>query len=148
MLPLHEAIPAAARSLDPGTFARWKRGLAREVARLARALHDRQRFHKDLYLCHFYVAEEETRRLPEWTGRVRLIDFHRLGHHRRARLWWRAKDLAQLFYSSRVEGVTARDRLRFWRAYHGGRRLARAARGLRWLVRLRAWRYGRHNGSG
>src|SRR5207244_11657252 len=54
MVPLHEAIPAAAEQLDPGAFRLWKRGLIAELARLVRGLHERRRFHKDLYLCHFY----------------------------------------------------------------------------------------------
>jgi Lipopolysaccharide kinase (Kdo/WaaP) family len=123
MLPLHEAVPAAAAALDPTAFARWKRGLVREMAAVTLDLHRRRRFHKDLYLCHFYVAEGDTRRVPEWGGRLRLIDLHRLAHHPWSWRWWRIKDLAQLLYSSDVPGVTARDRLRFWRIYLGaGRR--------------------------
>ena len=34
MLPLHQAVPLAAARLDPATFARWKRGLTAELARL------------------------------------------------------------------------------------------------------------------
>src|SRR5262245_12576232 len=47
MLPLNEAIPLASRTLDPATFAQWKRTLIAEMARLARLLHDRRWFHKD-----------------------------------------------------------------------------------------------------
>jgi heptose I phosphotransferase len=148
MLPLHQAIPAAAARLDSATFRRWKRGLAAELARLAAALHRRRRFHKDLYLCHFYVTEEDTGRLPDWRGRVRLIDLHRLGRHRRTWPLWLAKDLAQLWYSSEVAGVTDRDRLGFWRAY---RRENPQASGRPWLltwVRLKAWSYRRHSRRG
>jgi heptose I phosphotransferase len=143
MLPLHEAIPAAAARLDPRTFVRWKRGLVAEMAAITRALHERRWFHKDLYLCHFYIAEEDTRRLPSWRGRVRLIDLHRLGHHAWTWPWWQAKDLAQLLYSSEIAGVTTRDRLRFWRAYCGD--AGRDAGWLRRWARLRAWRYRRHH---
>src|SRR5262249_50700342 len=74
MLPLHEAIPAAAERLAPPDFLAWKRGLVAEMVRITRALHDRRRFHKDLYLCHFYVAEADTARVPvDWVGRVHLI---------------------------------------------------------------------------
>jgi Lipopolysaccharide kinase (Kdo/WaaP) family len=144
MLPLHEAVPAAAAALDGATFARWKRGLVAELARLTRALHDRRCFHKDLYLCHFYVPAEDTRRLPDWPGRVHLIDLHRLGQHGWTWRWWQVKDLAQLLYSSEVVGVTARDQLRFWRLYRGGTR----GRLTRWLERgivVRWRRYRRHN---
>jgi hypothetical protein len=139
MLPLHEAVPLAAARLDATAFARWKRGLTAELVRLSRRLHDQMWFHKDLYFCHFYVPEDLTRRVPDaWAGRVFMIDLHRLDRHPLLALWFRVKDLGQLLYSSEVAGVTARDRVRFWKLYGGGRVLA-------WLVRLK-WRlYRRHN---
>src|SRR5262249_37986019 len=96
MLPLHQAVPAAAAHLGPDDFRQWKRGLIAEMASITRALHNRRRFHKDLYLCHFYIAEEDTQRVPSWPGRVWLIDLHRLSRHRWTWPWWQAKDLAQL----------------------------------------------------
>jgi heptose I phosphotransferase len=121
MLPLHEAVPLAAARLGRADFARWKRGLTAELARLARELHRRRVFHKDLYFCHFYVPGSFTFRLPErWENRVVMIDLHRLARHRLTAAWWQAKDLAQLLYSSDVPGVTARDRLHFWKLYRAG----------------------------
>ncbi len=118
MLPLHEAVPLAFRTLDARAFARWKRGLLAELARLARELHRRNVFHKDLYFCHFYIPEALTRTAPgDWTRRVAMIDFHRLQRHAVTGAWWQVKDLAQLLFSSEVEGVTARDRVRFWKLY-------------------------------
>ena len=76
---------------------------------------------------------------------MHMIDLHRLAHHRWSRLFWRIKDLAQLAYSSEIEGVSAGDRLRFWRAYLGPGYRGRAARLLGWLVRLKWRRYRRHN---
>jgi heptose I phosphotransferase len=142
MLPLHEAVPLAARTLGPFAFAAWKRGLAAEMARVAAKLHGLGHFHKDLYLCHFYVAESDIRHPPrDWADRVYLIDLHRLARHRLAAPWFRVKDLGQLMYSSEVTGVGPRDRLRFWRAYNGGR-------GSAWLRRavVAKWRlYRGHN---
>jgi heptose I phosphotransferase len=141
MLPLHEAIPAAAASLTSADFSRWKIGLIAEVARLTRELHRRHYFHKDLYLCHFYIPVDDTHRLPSWLGRIHLIDLHRLGHHRWTALLWQIKDLAQLLYSSDVTGLTNRDRLRFWKHYRG--RLDQP-----WLRGCILWkwqRYRRHN---
>jgi heptose I phosphotransferase len=144
MLPLHQAIPRAADYLPSARFRRWKQGLIAEIARLSRLLHDRRRFHKDLYLCHFYVASEDIGRLSDWAGRVRMIDFHRLGHHPATAIFWRAKDLAQLLFSSDVAGVGIRDRLHFWRCYLGGERRSLVV----WLLRrwvLFRWRlYRRH----
>jgi Lipopolysaccharide kinase (Kdo/WaaP) family len=147
MIALHEAIPAAAQRLNPRDFCAWKRGLATEMARIVRAFHDRNRFHKDLYLCHFYIADDDTRRLPDWSGRVRIIDLHRLGHHPLTGRWWRAKDLGQLFYSSDVQGVTAHDRLRFWRFYHAIAPIRQPTRWLWRLVGMRARRYHEYNAA-
>jgi hypothetical protein len=145
MLPLHEAIPLAAGQLDPTAFRVWKAGLSREVARLARFLHDHNFFHKDLYLCHFFIARADTTCVPKWTNRVFMIDFHRLAHHSFTRAFWISKDLGQLLYSSEVEGIDARDRLRFWRAYLGPRKHTRLARWLRRVVVMRGRRYRDHN---
>lgn len=146
MLALHEAVPLAAKHLDPLMFRRWKRGLIHHLAALAHHLHDRRCFHKDFYLCHFYIAEEDTRRLPEeWSKRVWLIDLHRLAHHRWTWPWWRIKDLAQLLYSSDVPGVDVRDRLEFWRVYFGSGRRQRSLRWLRRIILLQAWNYQRRH---
>ena len=146
MLPLHEAIPAAAARLAPDAFRAWKRGLITEVARLARALHDRRCFHKDLYLCHFYIPRADTAGpVREWRGRVHLIDLHRLARHPWTWRVWQLKDLGQLLYSSDVAGVTARDRLLFWHCYFGPARRTRRGRWLRWLVWTKGERYRRHN---
>jgi heptose I phosphotransferase len=139
MLALHEAVPLASERLAPAEFARWKRGLTRELARLARELHQRRVFHKDLYFCHFYIPESYTRNPPsDWTKRVVMIDLHRLARHRFVASWWQVKDLAQLLYSSRVQGVTARDRVRFWKLYRAhwpGRQPGR------WLLPLVRWKW-------
>ena len=142
MLPLHEAIPQAARLLDSATFRRWKKDLTAELARLARELHDRCFFHKDLYLCHFFIPKTDLDRLVDFRGRVHLIDLHRLAHHPWARLRWQVKDLAQLLYSSEMVGVEARDRLLFWRMYQG---TGTRARWLERLIRFKWRRYRGHN---
>jgi heptose I phosphotransferase len=146
MLPLHEAVPLAAARLGAVEFDRWKRGLTAELARLARELHRRRVFHKDLYFCHFYIPESFTRRPPDdWKTRVMMIDLHRLGRHRVTGAWWLVKDLAQLLYSSDVAGVTARDRVRFWKLYRGGWTGSPPRAWLRTAVRLKWKLYRRHN---
>lgn len=137
MLPLHEAVPLAAERLSAAEFARWKRGLTAELARLARELHGRKVFHKDLYFCHFYIPESLTQTVPgDWTNRAVMIDLHRLARHPVTAFWWRAKDLAQLLYSSDVPGVTARDRLRFWTLYRAGQSHPLLERLVRWKWHL------------
>lgn len=140
MLPLHEAIPFARKALPPSQFAKWKRFVIRELARLAAKLHGLQAFHKDLYLCHFYVAERHCREVPQsFHGGLVMIDLHRLGRHTLLARYFQVKDLAQLLYSSReVNGVTARDRLRFWKYYRG-------ASWLRFAVMWKVQLYLRHS---
>ena len=141
MLPLHEAVPLAYQTLTAGAFAAWKRALAGELARLARELHRRRAFHKDLYFCHFYIAQTDTAATPDsWHGRVVVIDLHRLGRHPVLWPWYQAKDLGQLLYSSAVAGVTARDRVRFWRLYRAGD-WAPASRPAGWLRRLAVFKW-------
>jgi heptose I phosphotransferase len=117
------------------------------MARLTRMLHDRRCFHKDLYLCHFFIDRDDTRAEPAqgWRGRVHLIDLHRLGHHPFTWRVWQTKDLAQLLYSSEIIGVDARDRLYFWRAYRGGGPCRPKKTWMRWLIRYRWRRYRHHN---
>lgn len=145
MLPLHEAVPAAAAQLDPKTFRAWKQTLGVEVARLTRALHDLRYFHKDLYLCHFYIPRQWTQAIPRWQGQVHLIDLHRLRRHRFTWRLWQMKDLAQLLYSSDVRGIDVRDRVRFWHAYLGVERRHWLARLVRYGILVKWQRYRHHN---
>jgi heptose I phosphotransferase len=146
MLPLHQAVPLASNRLDPTAFAKWKRGLTAELARLARELHRRKVFHKDLYFCHFYISEQLTRAVPDsWTNRVVMIDLHRLERHPVTAAWWQVKDLAQLLYSSEVPGVTARDRLRFWKLYRQGWPGSPPGNWLLPLIRWKRRLYRRHH---
>jgi heptose I phosphotransferase len=115
------------------------------MARLARMLHDRRVFHKDLYLCHFYIAKDDTAKVPNWRGRVSLIDLHRLTYHRWTASLWQVKDLAQLLYSSEVAGVDVRDRLAFWRDYREMGTSPRYDQFLRRWVVFKWRRYRNHN---
>jgi heptose I phosphotransferase len=141
---LNELLPQLAARLDRAGFAALKRRVVKEMARITATLHRACVFHKDLYLCHFFLdpeGDDSRSRAP----RLSLIDLHRLKHHRLLGGWWRWKDLAQLLYSTEgVVGITARDRARFWSWYC---RLA----GIKWpaldarIVRLRTRRYREHN---
>jgi hypothetical protein len=149
MLPLHQAIPLAAERLRPREFERWKRELVREIARLARLLHGRSAYHKDLYLCHFFVPRE---RIENWSGadknlqgHLHLIDFHRLGRHPLMWSWWQIKDLAQLLYSADLPQITDRDRWRFWRCYRGAKKRLWWHRLMEFFIKVRWRRYQDHN---
>jgi heptose I phosphotransferase len=108
-------VPELAGSLGPAAFASLKRSLVVEMAGIAAKLHQAHAFHKDLYLCHFFL-DRGPDALPG--GRLCLIDLHRLAVHRWTAPRWRWKDLGQLLFSTLgVEGIDDRDRLRFWMHY-------------------------------
>jgi heptose I phosphotransferase len=139
---INELLPGLQSDLPPAGFIRWKELIIAEMARHTRTLHVADRYHKDLYLCHFYAKPPTA--LPCDTS-VWLIDLHRLGHHPWFGRRWRIKDLAQLLFSTfDVPGITNRDRWRFFRAYCGkgalDRRLLRA-------VIAKADQYRRHNAA-
>ena len=140
--PLHEAIPKLKRSLDPARFVKLKRELTMEMAEITATLHASKMFHKDLYLCHFYLDMS----LGDPVGsRLRLIDLHRLGEHHLTALRWRLKDLGQLVFSTiGVAGVERRDLLRFWRHYRRSMVLA-LPRAQMWLIGKKAARYLDHH---
>lgn len=141
---LNEVLPDLERSLDPESFAAMKRRIVGEMARIAATLHRARTFHKDLYLCHFFLNLEKAARDPR-DVELTLIDLHRLREHRLMADRWRWKDLGQLLYSIEgVAGVSSRDVLRFWMHYKkaaGMRRPAWQAR----MIRLKAARYSSHN---
>jgi heptose I phosphotransferase len=145
MLPLHEAIPAAARQLPAPIFRRWKESLVTELAGLVRRLHAQRRFHKDLYLCHFYIPAFLTEQHAGWDWQLHMIDLHRLGHHPVTWPVWQIKDLGKLLYSSELSGVDEFDRLQFWQAYAGESAQGWAGRLWRWCISFKARGYRRHN---
>ena len=139
--PLHEAIPALARTLNPATFDAWKRAIIPAIATITATLHGADLYHKDLYLCHFFIDPSQ----PIDALRPTLIDLHRLGRHRSCPDRWRWKDLGQLLYSTYgLAGINDRDRLRFWKYYRKRLRLGRP----HWhakMVAMKAARYLAHN---
>jgi heptose I phosphotransferase len=147
--PLHEAIPLLRQRLNPQVFAAWKRRVIAALAEIAARLHRARLFHKDLYLCHFFVdtAPEVLDAITAGTQPITLtlIDLHRLGHHRWWPDRWRCKDLGQLLFSTYgVAGISDRDRLRFWKHYRSSLPLRRPHWQARFIV-LKAARYLAHN---
>jgi heptose I phosphotransferase len=102
----------------------FKRSLIKEIARIARTLHDNGMNHRDFYICHFLMKVFQK---PETSGKIHassekepvlyLIDLHRMLEHRSLPARWRIKDLAGLYFSSMDCELTRRDRLRFIQHY-------------------------------
>lgn len=139
---LNEALPEFAARLTVAEFAALKRTLIAEMVAIAVRLHAASTFHKDFYLCHFFLETSADSRNRE---RLTLIDLHRLGVHRWNAARWRRKDLAQLLFSTfDVPVVDDRDRARFWLAYRKAMKL-RSPRRERSLIRAKAEKYRLHN---
>lgn len=130
------------------------RGLARQemavrLGRFVAAFHGSGLCHRDLYLCHIFVALEEQGVGPP---RFSLIDLARIHRPVWRRTRWVLKDLSQLDASAQQIGATRADRLRFLIAYLGllpdsprvrwyaGRVAARSRRILRRVARKSAAR--------
>ncbi len=92
-----------------------KRALIARVAEMAGKMHRGGVNHRDCYICHFLLHTEPTQ--TPTALRLSLIDLHRAQVRDRTPRRWRDKDLAALHFSTLEIGLTARDRLRFLRAY-------------------------------
>lgn len=103
----------------PPHFA-FKRGLIREVARIARILHSDHMNHRDFYLCHFRMElnkDERAVRQGRKNPRLHLMDLHRAQHHLQLPKRALVKDLGGLYFSALDIGLSRRDFLRFIQAY-------------------------------
>ncbi len=114
--PLHEAVPELARSLGRRPSSPRSSGrLVIEMAEIAAKLHAAHAFHKDLYLCHFFLdlgadARAGSAALPDRpppAGRPSLDV---------ARVAVEGPRPAPLLDRG-VDGIDDRDRLRFWMHY-------------------------------
>jgi hypothetical protein len=139
-LPLHIYVPGPLARMAEPARARRKQALIARLAEVARRLHGGRYYHRDFYLCHFFLRDDPT--APDGFDLV-LIDFGRLLHSRLGR--WRVKDLAALLFSTDVNGVSPKDRLRFFKQYLGIAKLDGAAKGLIRRIVAKADRYRRHN---
>jgi heptose I phosphotransferase len=141
---LNVALPRLAARLDGAAYGSLKRRIVAEMARISAALHGARVFHKDLYLCHFFLDVGRLRLDPR-DVRLVVIDLHRLREHRLRADRWRWKDLGQLLYSTRgVAGIDGRDVLRFWKHYRRNVRVRFPLWQAR-MIRLKAARYLGHN---
>ncbi|MCE9603659.1 MAG: hypothetical protein K8U03_02015 [Planctomycetia bacterium] len=139
-LPLHRYIPGPLAKLPASQQRRRKQALVRRLVDVARRLHDERLYHRDFYLCHFYLRDDAD---CEDGFDLVLIDLGRLLHSRLAR--WKIKDLAGLLFSSDPAGITRTDRLRFFKQYLGLTKLDDEAKRLARRIETKADRYRRHN---
>jgi len=95
-----------------------KRALIRQVAQIARKLHEHGMNHRDLYICHFLLDVSPGQdKVDPRSLRLYLIDLHRMQIRSHIPSRWRIKDIAALYFSSMDIGLTKGDILRFMRVY-------------------------------
>lgn len=100
------------RSQPPAPRTKW--ALIREVARIARVLHENGVNHRDFYLCHF-LADQVS--LTTAQPRLNVIDLHRVQIRSAVPERWLVKDLGGLLFSTFDIGLSRRDWFRFLREY-------------------------------
>lgn len=97
-------------------FIAVKRHIIRQTAILTRHMHEAGMNHRDLYICHLYVADAWLQK-PQGEPDLQVIDLHRAQIRRKVPPRWRVKDVASLYFSSMEAGLTKRDFFRFMRDY-------------------------------
>ena len=95
-----------------------KLALIKELARISKTLHDNGVCHRDYYLCHFLLHDEEAFSAQRTdTPKLSLIDLHRALIRRKLPSRWVVKDVAGLYFSALHIGLKPRDFLRFVQLY-------------------------------
>ncbi len=93
---------------------RLKWELLRQLAVIARNIHQNGLNHRDFYLCHFLVQDLDwTCWRPTDPLTLHLIDLHRMQIRQTVPHRWLLKDLAGLLFSAMDCGLTRNDLLRF-----------------------------------
>lgn len=91
-----------------------KRQLIARVAKIAAQLHQNGINHRDFYICHFLLNEND---VQQNLLKLYLIDLHRAQIRHVTPTRWIIKDLVGLYFSSKDIGLTQRDLYRFMKAY-------------------------------
>lgn len=91
-----------------------RRRFITELAEFVKRFHETGFRHRDLYLCHIFHGKD---------GHFHLIDLARAFKPALLSQRYRAKDIAQLYYSAPAKYFSASDRLRFFLKYAKHRRL-------------------------
>ncbi len=120
--------------LTPGK-RQARRDFIRRLASFTRRFHETGYRHRDLYLSHVFCSTD---------GEFCLIDLARASRPFLRRRF-QVKDIAQLHYSAPAESFTRADRLRFYLAYVGRRRLLPQDKAFIRKVIRKAYRMAHHN---
>ncbi len=133
---LETKLPAYFYDGSPKENASRKRQFIYKLADLARRFHETGLRHRDFYLCHIFLTDDEE---------FYLIDLHRTFKPMLFDERFRIKDITQLFYSAPGDVISRADRLRFFKRYLGQERLSRADKAFIGKLKSRAWRMADHD---
>jgi UDP-glucose:(heptosyl)LPS alpha-1,3-glucosyltransferase len=136
--PLEKWIPLTLVRYPEKERPQIKRELIREVALLARKMHQAGFYHRDYYLTHI-LLKEISRKFD-----LKIIDLQRVIRYPWFKGRWKIKDLASLNYSAPQEIFTGRDRLLFYKFYEGGRRLEEADLRIIMMIQKKTGRIDKH----
>lgn len=90
----------------------YKRYLIKQVAYLARRIHNLGLNHRDFYICHFILSDSQADKPTLY-----VIDWHRAQKRRSVPKRWLVKDLAGLYFSTLDYPLTRTDRACFLSHY-------------------------------
>ncbi|MHC4950381.1 MAG: lipopolysaccharide core heptose(I) kinase RfaP [Planctomycetota bacterium] len=100
--------------------AEFKKTLIRQVAEIAKNLHDNGLNHRDFYICHFLLdISNQEGEYDKQPPKLFLIDLHRAQQRSCVPFRWRVKDIGGLFFSALDIGLTRSDFFRFMCLYTG-----------------------------
>ncbi|HOQ04784.1 MAG TPA: lipopolysaccharide kinase InaA family protein [Anaerohalosphaeraceae bacterium] len=128
---LEKRLPDCLTDSNPLHNPAPRRQFLNRLADWVAAFHGSGFRHRDLYLSHIFLTEDD---------RLVLIDLHRTFRPRLFRQRWRLKDLTQLYYSAPGQWISRTDRLRFYLRYVGRSKLTAADRRLIRKIKRKAWR--------
>lgn len=128
---LEKRLPDCLTDLNPLHSPAPRRQFLNRLADWVAAFHSNGFCHRDLYLSHIFLTEDD---------RLVLIDLHRTFRPRLLRRRWCLKDLTQLYYSAPGQWISRTDRLRFYLRYVGRSKLTAADRRFIRKIKRKAWR--------
>lgn len=132
---LERRLPPSFDAAAAQTARAARRDFIRLLAGFIRRFHDTGYRHRDLYLAHIFCSSR---------GKFSLIDLARASRPILQRRF-QIKDLAQLHYSAPATRFARTDRLRFYLAYIGRRRLTRSDKVFLCSVVRKAAKMARHS---
>lgn len=128
---LEKRLPACLTDLNPLQDPALRRQFLARLADWIAVFHRNGFCHRDLYLSHLFLTDDD---------QFVLIDLHRTFRPRWFKQRWRLKDLTQLYYSAPGQWISRTDRLRFYLRYVGRTSLTAGDRRLIRTIKRKAWR--------